>query len=272
MIELCNNIKVNGIVLIIGISIIVFLIVFTYIAGENNKFFSNKMLFWNKNCNPIFWVIAVTSFNIFRKIKIKSSFINNISKYSLLIYIIHENILLRNYIRPYILHLIYNILGYKYIIVWVVLLSIVIFAFSLLIGIIYRVLFGKIIEKLAGKMIVLIDKIYKKYEKIESDDVYVDCYAIYFNEKQSNAIESQINSDENWTKKPFNEKIINKYKKVNVNNFENSYYYLIEFDKNYNAIETNREILDNKPIEWYKSAIYDSDNKTLYYYYRHYEK
>ena len=67
-------------------SIIVFLIVFTYIAGENNKFFSNKMLFWNKNCNPIFWVIAVTSFNIFRKIKIKSSFINNISKYSLLIY------------------------------------------------------------------------------------------------------------------------------------------------------------------------------------------
>lgn len=165
MIELCNNIKVNSIVLIIGISIIVFLIVFTYIAGENNKFFSNKMLFWNKNGNPIFWVIAVTSFNIFRKIKIKSSFINNISKYSLLIYIIHENILLRNYIRPYILHLIYNILGYKYIIVWVVLLSIVIFAFSLLIGIIYRVLFGKIIEKLAGKMIVLIDKIYKKYEK-----------------------------------------------------------------------------------------------------------
>ena len=54
---------------------------------------------------------------------------------------------------------------------------------------------------------------YKKYEKIESDDVYVDCYAIYFNEKQSNAIESQINSDENWTREPFNEKIINKYKK-----------------------------------------------------------
>lgn len=123
------------------------------------------MIFWNKNCNPIFWVIAVTLFNIFRKIKIKSSFINNISKYSLLIYIIHENILLRNYIRPYILHLIYNILGYKYIILWVVLLSIVIFAFSLLVGIIYRVLFGKIIEKLAVKMIVLIDVIYKKYEK-----------------------------------------------------------------------------------------------------------
>ena len=38
------------------------------------------------------------------------------------------------------------------------------------------------------------------------------------------------------------------------------------------TIETNREILDNKPIEWYKSAIYDRDNKILLYYYRHYEK
>lgn len=112
---------------------------------------------------------------------------------------------------------------------------------------------------------------YEKYEKIGTD-AYSKCYAIYFNEEEANAIEKQINSDENWTRKEFNEKLINNYKKFNVNNFENSYYYLIEFDKNYNTIETNREILDNKPIEWYKSAIYDSNNKTLYYYYRYYEK
>ena len=113
---------------------------------------------------------------------------------------------------------------------------------------------------------------YERYEKLDMDDVYCECYSIYFNEKQANAIENQINSDENWTIKPFNEKIFNNYKKLNVNNLDNSYYYLIEFDKNYNTIETNREILDNKPIEWYKSAIYDGNNKTLYYYYRHYEK
>ena len=113
---------------------------------------------------------------------------------------------------------------------------------------------------------------YEEYKKMETDDVYGECYAIYFNEEQANAIEEQINSDENWTIKPFNEKIFNNYKKLNVNNLDNSYYYLIEFDKNYNTIETNREILDNKPIEWYKSAIYDGNNKTLYYYYRHYEK
>ncbi len=112
---------------------------------------------------------------------------------------------------------------------------------------------------------------YERYEKIGME-AYSKCYAIYFNEKQANVIENQINSDENWTRKPFNEKIINNYKKFNVNKFENSYYYIIEFDKDYNTIETNREILDNKQIEWYKSAIYDGNNKTLYYYYRHYEK
>ena len=112
---------------------------------------------------------------------------------------------------------------------------------------------------------------YERYEKI-GIEAYSKCYAIYFNEEQANIIEKQINSDENWTNKPFNEQIINNYKKLNVKDFEKTYYYLIEFDRDYNTIETNREVLDNKKIEWYKSAIYDSDNKILYYYYRHYEK
>ena len=113
---------------------------------------------------------------------------------------------------------------------------------------------------------------YEEYKKIETDDVYAECYAIFFNEEQANIIEKQINCDESWTSKPFNEKIINNYKKLNINDFGQAYYYIIEFDKDYNTIEINQEILDSKKIEWYKSAIYDSDNKTLYYYYRHYEK
>lgn len=127
---------------------------------------------------------------------------------------------------------------------------------------------GKLIKGF-GKLKI---EYYENYEKIESDDVFAECYAIYFNEKQAKIIEEQINSDENWTNKPFNEQIINNYKKLNVKDFEKTYYYLIEFDRDYNTIETNREVLDNKKIEWYKSAIYDSDNKILYYYYRHYEK
>lgn len=45
-----------------------------------------------------------------------------------------------------------------------------------------------------------------------------------------------------------------------------------EIDKDYNIIETNRDILDNKKINWYKTAIYNSNKKILYYYCKHYEK
>lgn len=59
---------------------------------------------------------------------------------------------------------------------------------------------------------------YERYEKIGTE-AYSKCYDIYFNEKQANVIENQINSDENWTRQPFNEKIINNYKKIDLNNF-----------------------------------------------------
>lgn len=112
---------------------------------------------------------------------------------------------------------------------------------------------------------------YDRCEKIGTE-AYGECYAIYFNEEQANKIKMQINNDEKWTSKPFKDKFIDDYKKFNINNWGESYYYLVEIDKDYNIIETNRNILDNKKIEWYKSAVYDSDNKTLYYYFKHYEK
>ena len=112
---------------------------------------------------------------------------------------------------------------------------------------------------------------YEKYEKIGTE-AYGECYAIYFNEEQANRIKLQINNDEKWTDKPFKDKFINDYKKFNISNLGESYYYLVEIDKNYNIIETNRNLLDNKKIEWYRTAIYNSSNKILYYYSKHYEK
>ena len=112
---------------------------------------------------------------------------------------------------------------------------------------------------------------YIKYEKV-GIEAYGECYAVYFNEEQSDKINVQISNDENWTSKPFKDKFINDYKKFNIDNYEKPYYYLVEIDKDYNIIETNRDILENKKISWYRSAIYDSNNKTFYYYCKHYEK
>lgn len=115
------------------------------------------------------------------------------------------------------------------------------------------------------------------YERIEElgTDVYKSkCKAIYFSEEQAKEIEKQIKIDEQWIDKPFKENILEKYNKfnVNVNNLGKSYYYLIEYDRTGVVIETNRNVLDNKGIQWYDSAIYDSDNKVLYNYYVFYER
>ena len=112
---------------------------------------------------------------------------------------------------------------------------------------------------------------YERYEKIGTE-AYGECYAIYFNEEQANRIKMQISNDEKWTSKPFKSKFINDYKKFNINNLGESYYYLGEIDKEYNIMEENRDILDNKKMDWYKSAIYDNDKRILYYYCRHYER
>ena len=112
---------------------------------------------------------------------------------------------------------------------------------------------------------------YERCEKIGTE-AYGECYAIYFNEEQANKIKMQINNDEKWTSKPFKDKFFDDYKKFNINNEGESYYYLVEIDKDYKIIETNRDILDNKKIEWYKTAIYNNDSKILYYYCKHYEK
>ncbi len=112
---------------------------------------------------------------------------------------------------------------------------------------------------------------YEKYEKI-GREAYGECYVIYFNEEQANSIIRQINNDKNWTSKILKNKFITDYEKFNIKNLGESYYYIVEMDKDYNIVETNRDILDNKKIEWYKTAIYNNENKVLYYYYKHYEK
>lgn len=109
----------------------------------------------------------------------------------------------------------------------------------------------------------------EKYEKL-GEKAYGSCYAIYFNEEQANNTEKQIKKDENWATKPFKERFVEDYKKFNINELGKCYYYLIQLNRDGFTIETNREVLDNKELEWYESAIYDTDNKILYYYYEHY--
>lgn len=114
MLQILNSLKVNIIMLMIGMvgnygSI--FLI--NILGGGKNNFFSDKLIYWcDRNCNPFLILASIALINIVLRWNKKIKLINDISKCSLLIYVIHENLIVRTYYRPEIWRYIYNKYGY----------------------------------------------------------------------------------------------------------------------------------------------------------------
>ena len=100
MSEFANSKKANIIMLIICVACYAGIILVINFLGLRISFFQNKLFYFRLNCNPFMLMIAIALFNIMRRLTFKSKVINYISSLSLLIYIIHENINLRNFLRP----------------------------------------------------------------------------------------------------------------------------------------------------------------------------
>lgn len=166
MISVCNDLKKNVVFLILGSMGNIFMIFVTNILGQKIAIFSEEMLRWNSNSSPFLLLIAFSLFNIGRHLHFKSKFINYISSLSLLIYIIHENLLVKTYIRPFLWQFIYENFGYDRIVCWAMLMIIVIFVVSVILSILYKCTIQKVITYLIPKVRDAARKIYKKYESI----------------------------------------------------------------------------------------------------------
>lgn len=77
------------------------IILITNFLGLRISFFADKLLYWNTPHNPFLYLIAIAALNLAQKVHWQNSFVNHISKLSMLVYIIHENIILATYYRPY---------------------------------------------------------------------------------------------------------------------------------------------------------------------------
>lgn len=98
-----TNAKLNVDLLILSLTINTALIIGTNYLGLHINFFSDKVLRWWNNCNPFLLIAAFSLFNLVRNVHFKNKTINYISSMSMLIYVIHENDLLRTYYRPALL-------------------------------------------------------------------------------------------------------------------------------------------------------------------------
>lgn len=160
-----DNIRENIILFIIGVIGFIGIILITDICGLYYQVLSDKVMRWVNNCNPFLLAMSIAMFNIARNIHFKNRFINYISKLSLLIYIIHENIILRTYFRPAMWNYVYKRFGYSDVIQWVFIISFIIFIFGILCSILYVLTLQRFVNKVSGKLYEVVRIKYLLFEK-----------------------------------------------------------------------------------------------------------
>lgn len=171
-----DNIRENIILFIIGVIGFIGIILITDICGLYSQVLSDKVMRWVNNCNPFLLAMSIAMFNIARNIHFKNRFINYISKLSLLIYIIHENIILRTYFRPAMWNYVYKRFGYSDVIQWVFIISFIIFIFGILCSILYVLTLQRFVNKVSGKL----------YEVVRIKNLLFEKFCLMIGEKKDN--------------------------------------------------------------------------------------
>ena len=92
--------KWNWIGLGIGLMGNLGIILLTDLLGLRIPFFSDKLLHWNKSCSPFLLLASLSSLDLARRVTFTNRAVNYVSSLSLLVYLFHENLLVRSYCRP----------------------------------------------------------------------------------------------------------------------------------------------------------------------------
>ena len=156
--KFCESKKINITLLLIGVLGIIAITTITYFLGTKISLIKDNTR-WSKPNSPLFLFIAFGSLNLFNRAKFTSKFINYISSLSFLIYITHEDLLFKTYIRPQIWNYIYTNLGYNLLFVWIAIYTLVLFIAALLISALYNVSLQKLVHKLSDKIYILLSKL-----------------------------------------------------------------------------------------------------------------
>ena len=164
MTEFSASIKMNALLLAVAIIGFLGLLIATDIVALRTSHFHGQMLRWSVNNNPFLIAAAIALLNIMRNLEFKNAVINYISSLSLLIYIIHENIILRRYYRPAMLNYVYQNFGYDYIVLWVLLIALAIFVLALICSVVYDKTARILVKKISSILYEKIRSIYLKAE------------------------------------------------------------------------------------------------------------
>ena len=148
-----NDRKHSLVILIFGIVILTLFQFLMNYVGLVNKSLGYETLHSIIVNNPVIFITMVAVFYLFKQMTFKSKFINMLSSLSLYVYLIHENILFREYTRVYIWHYIYERTGHTRIIAEILIYALILFVLAFIISYIYKNTLAKVIDNKVEKVI-----------------------------------------------------------------------------------------------------------------------
>jgi hypothetical protein len=155
--------KANIILLIIGIVAMIAVVLIVDVLGLKFSRFSDNLLILINKFNPLVVATAFAAFNLARKMAFKSRFINYISSFSLLVYVIHYNIIFNAYYRPFLLNWAYQTFGYSQVVLLMLALSVAIFVGTFVVAIIYDKTLRRLVKKLSEAVHTLCSRIWSAF-------------------------------------------------------------------------------------------------------------
>lgn len=162
--EFVNSRKKNIRLFIIAFVCNITLILATNWVGLHTTAFKVDMNHWINISSPFLIAMGAALFNLMRNVHFSSRVINYISGLSLLIYIIHENVIVRTCLRAFIWHYVYNRFGFDHLFLIIFIYTVALFAASMAAAAIYRLTLERFVVKAADKATPLLSKAYHKIE------------------------------------------------------------------------------------------------------------
>ena len=151
--EFADNLRANVILFLFSAMMLVGVVVFFNVLGTKGIYVVEdifRFLGWGDCVFNL--TLALALLNIFRKLHFVSIVINRLSSLTLLIYLIHENVLFRWNIRPQIWIWLHNTFGYDYLVLLVLGLAIVVLIASVILACVYRCTIGKLVQSAVQKI------------------------------------------------------------------------------------------------------------------------
>ena len=159
------SIKINIISLFVGLTGQAMCTCTINLMGLKWDIFNGKLLYFNYGGSPFVILTALAALNLVRHMTFRNKFINYISGLSLLIYLIHENVIIAYQYRPYIFIYIYQHFGYSHILLWLFAVLAAYFIASVIAAFIYRQTIERLVRPVSDKVYVWLKALYGKIEK-----------------------------------------------------------------------------------------------------------